>query len=177
MRLDNNQVFYIGIGNKKRPYIKYGRSNFWKKIVSKSDYEIQILKSNLSKEDAIELEIILIYHYGRINNSTGVLCNLTDGGDGNFGMIVSEKTKKIKSDFLLKNPLRFWKNKKLSKEHVEKMIKNNGQAKKIICTVTGKIWSSVRQCALENNFNYSSFGQQINGIKKNKTTFKFLKDE
>ena len=32
--------------------------------------------------------------YGRINKKTGILTNLTDGGDGCLGLIVSEKNKK-----------------------------------------------------------------------------------
>ena len=36
-RLDNNQIFYIGIGNKeKRAYIKTKRSKFWNKINNKT---------------------------------------------------------------------------------------------------------------------------------------------
>ena len=55
------EVFYIGIGKDlKRPYNKYGRTDYWKKIVSKYGYEVQILKVNLLKEQACELEKILI---------------------------------------------------------------------------------------------------------------------
>lgn len=39
-------------------------------------------KENVSKEEACEFEKSLISFMGRINNNTGILSNLTDGGDG-----------------------------------------------------------------------------------------------
>ena len=46
IRLDKNEPFYIGIGSdmtNKRANEKARRSKFWKKIVAKTDYEIEIL--------------------------------------------------------------------------------------------------------------------------------------
>jgi hypothetical protein len=42
----------------------------------------QILKKNLFKADAVELEIILIAYYGRMDLGLGCLVNMTNGGDG-----------------------------------------------------------------------------------------------
>lgn len=76
------EVFYIGIGKEKsRAYSKHGRSNFWKGIVNKYGYEVQVLKSGLTWREACKLEVILIYYYGRVNIGTGKLCNLTKGGE------------------------------------------------------------------------------------------------
>lgn len=88
----NGETFYIGIStNKKRPYSKDSRSNYWKNIVSKYGYEVQILKSNLTWKDACELEIILISYYGRRDLNTGDLVNLTDGGEGTLGYICTDE--------------------------------------------------------------------------------------
>lgn len=85
IRLDKNEPFYIGIGKtEKRAYNKSGRNKIWKNIVAKTDYRIEILFDDLNREEAIEKELEFISMYGRINNSTGSLSNLTDGGD-NFG--------------------------------------------------------------------------------------------
>lgn len=43
---------------------------------------IVILKENISREEAIALEIELIAKYGRKDLGTGILYNQTDGGDG-----------------------------------------------------------------------------------------------
>lgn len=73
-------VFYVGISkNIKRPYNKHGRTKYWKNIVNKYGYEVQILKTHLSKEQACELEMILISWYGRIDLHNGTLVNMTDG--------------------------------------------------------------------------------------------------
>ena len=90
------EVFYIGIGktnNFKRAYEKQHRSSWWTSVVNKYGYEVQILKRNLTKEEACELETILISWYKRIDCCDGTLVNMTDGGEGVFGKIVSEETK------------------------------------------------------------------------------------
>ena len=85
IRLDKNQPFYIGIGEtEKRAYIKSNRNDYWKRI-AKNGYEVEILFDNLTWQMACEKEKEFISLYGRANNNTGILCNLTDGGDGTIG--------------------------------------------------------------------------------------------
>lgn len=82
-RLDNNTIFYIGIGNEyKRAYSKHSRNSYWNNIVSKTDYKIDILFENLTWEEACKKEVELISLYGRKDLKKGLLANLTDGGDG-----------------------------------------------------------------------------------------------
>ena len=85
-RLDKNEVFYIGIGkNIERAYSKHNRNQYWKNIVSKTNYQVEIVASDLSWEDACKMEIELISKYGRNDLKQGTLCNLTSGGDGVSG--------------------------------------------------------------------------------------------
>jgi len=35
-----NTIFYIGIGNARRPYDFYKRSNYWKNVVAKYGYKV-----------------------------------------------------------------------------------------------------------------------------------------
>jgi hypothetical protein len=96
IRLDTNQVFYIGIGSApyyKRAITKRDRNIYWKRIVNKTDYKIEILFDEISIEEARIKEIEFIALYGRHNLGLGTLCNLTDGGEGNFGLIMSNETK------------------------------------------------------------------------------------
>lgn len=88
----DNSVFYVGIGNKYRPKAK-DRNNLWKKISDKYGYKVEVIMTGLSLEKAVLLEKELISYYGRKNNNTGVLANLTDGGEGQVGRVVSEKTR------------------------------------------------------------------------------------
>lgn len=96
IRLDTNMPFYIGIGSDnlyKRANEKSRRSNFWKKIINKTQYEVEILFDNVSIEFAKEKEIEFIKLYGRIDLNNGSLCNLTNGGDGVNGYIFTNEHK------------------------------------------------------------------------------------
>jgi hypothetical protein len=75
-RNDTNKVFYVGMGSKKRAYSKSGRNNYWKNTVNKVGYNIEIVDEEISKKDALELEIFMIAEYGLYN-----LCNITEGGE------------------------------------------------------------------------------------------------
>lgn len=108
----NGEVFYIGIGKTiKRANSKHNRSNYWKNVVAAYGYEVQILKQDLSWEEACELEKILISHYGRRDLKLGTLVNLTDGGEGSLGVKMSSKTLRLKSEIMkgkmsgCKNPM------------------------------------------------------------------------
>lgn len=97
-RLDNNEVFYIGIGKEeKRAYVKVNRNNWWHKVINKTPYQVEIIAKDLSYDDAKELEMFLISEYGRRDLNLGTLVNLTDGGDGSLGKKDSEETKLKKS--------------------------------------------------------------------------------
>jgi hypothetical protein len=84
---DNNQLFYVGIGKSEdRAYSKRSRNQLWKNIVDKHGYYVVIHQSDITLECAKIEEILLIKKYGRIDENTGILCNMTDGGDGQFNM-------------------------------------------------------------------------------------------
>lgn len=114
IRLDNNETFYIGIGKDiKRPYSKYGRSIFWRNIVSKTEYEVQVLKNDLIWEEACELEKLLISYYGRKDLGTGTLVNMSIGGNGPELLTDLQKNKLSKVS----------KGRKFSEEHKNKISK------------------------------------------------------
>lgn len=73
---ENGTPYYIGMGQGKRAWSK--RHN----VSLPSEDRIQIIKDNLTREEAIELEIKLIAEYGRKDLGTGILYNLTNGGEG-----------------------------------------------------------------------------------------------
>jgi hypothetical protein len=120
IRLDSNEIFYIGIGDEGRAYKKTGRNKHWKNIVNKHGYKIEIIYSGVTIEFAIEKEIELIKKYGRIDIGTGILVNMTDGGEGCNGIIHSHETKEKLSNH--------FKGIKLSIEHRDSI--SNGQVGK-----------------------------------------------
>ena len=97
IRLDKNQPFYIGIGTSEyynRARRKKGRNKIWQRIFAKTDIKIEILFDNITWDQACEKEIELIAKYGRINNKTGILANLTDGGEGAVNIVISPEHRK-----------------------------------------------------------------------------------
>ena len=93
IRTDKNTVFYIGIGKLRsdktattfklkhyRAYSKQGRNPIWKAITNKTDYVVEIIETNISKEYACKLEIELIKKYGKIKEK-GLLANISNGGE------------------------------------------------------------------------------------------------
>lgn len=86
IRLDKNEPFYIGIGKtEKRAFFIHNRNKFWKNVVAKSKYEVEILFDNLTWKEACEKEKEFIALYGRKDLGTGILCNMTFGGEGQLG--------------------------------------------------------------------------------------------
>ena len=133
IRQDKNQPFYIGIGSDNN----YARANdikpkrrnsIWNSIFKKTEIEIEIVLDNLTWQEACKKEIEFIKLYGRLDLSTGILSNLTNGGDGTLGFSLTEERKKILS-------LRFsgqgnpMYGKKMSQESIEKAsLKKRGKS-------------------------------------------------
>ena len=96
IRKDTNEPFYIGIGSDLNFYRanKFSeRNEIWERIKNKTEILVEILHDNIEWEDACVIEIELIKKYGRINNKTGILSNMTDGGEGTLNRVINEETR------------------------------------------------------------------------------------
>lgn len=190
IRLDKNEPFYIGIGsdsNYKRAYSERGRNVFWKRIVNKIEYRVDIIFDNLSWELICRKEIRLIKLYGRRDLKLGTLCNLTDGGDGSLGvipsiitrekMIKALKNRKISENTRLKlsisklginNPMY---HKEITNEHrnnlkLARVGKFPTIPKKIINTVTNQVFNSAREASDFYNLTLTAFYKRLNRNSK-----------
>jgi len=89
--------FYIGVGNDntfKRAKEKHGRNSLWSRIVEKHGYRVDILMSDIDRNEALVKEIEFIQLYGRLNLNKGTLVNMTDGGEvGKLNHFVSIETR------------------------------------------------------------------------------------
>jgi len=94
----NGDVFYVGEGKGKRAWVTSSRSDLWNRVVNKYGYYVEVLSKDIQEWYAFELEKELICKYGRIDNKTGILVNMSDGGDGQSGVIFSEDRKRKVSE-------------------------------------------------------------------------------
>lgn len=186
IRLDKNEPFYIGIGKKlsvfnnhfseyKRAYEKTNRNKYWKNVVSKTDYEVEIILEADDYDFIKQKEIEFINLYKRLDCCEGTLVNMTDGGDGSIGR---KWTDEFRENFIKKNSGENHYNfgKKLSKETCkrksESMKKSNKslKGKKLPDWWCERISDAVKG---ENNHMYGKTGEAHHGSKKiiNMNTF------
>jgi hypothetical protein len=151
-RLDTNEIFYIGIGKTiARSKSKKSRNRYWHHIVDKVGYDIEILHNNITWDDACELEMTYIKQYGRQDLGTGILVNMTDGGDGSVNVIVTEESRNKIS--------KTHKDKPLSVEHRAK-IGNANKGKNPNKNHT-KQWIEEHSKKMKGE-NHPNFGKKIN---------------
>lgn len=204
IRKDTNEPFYIGIGTKifrrnqnndcniyQRALQATGRNKHWKNIVSKAEYEIEIMFESDDYSFIQTKEIEFISMYGRADLKQGTLCNWTDGGDGCLnikkspesiqkgiaarkklteerGYYFSEETRKRLSDFN-----KSWIK---PKEISEKLFKPVS-----VFNLEGKLIKQCRSLTEASEFTKSSMGvisSVLYGKKKscNGFTFRFYKE-
>jgi len=87
---EDGTPWYVGKGNDIRAW-NHSKGDCSRTPTDHS--QITIMESNLTEVGAFALERIYIRWYGRKSNDTGILRNLTDGGDGISGWKHSEETK------------------------------------------------------------------------------------
>jgi len=107
---DNRYLF-----NKIRKILREGEVIDYKKILE-----------NVIEKIAFDKEIQDIKKYGRKNNGTGILCNMTDGGEGTSGWHCSRKTRYRMSKAALKRKNNHW----IGKKHTEETKRKMSLAKK-----------------------------------------------
>jgi hypothetical protein len=147
--------YYVGKGKGRRAY-----SSNHLVPVPKDTNNIVIVLENLTEEQAFRNEIDFISWYGRVDSGTGILRNLTDGGEGISGAIRSEETKRKisegnKSKIFSEESKRKMSEAKKGKTHSEEHRRKNSEANK------GKILSeeTKRKISEANNGNTNSLGK------------------
>ena len=105
IRKSNNLPYYVGKGKDDRAWKPHIRSN-GTDLCPKELSQIVIMETNLTDIGAIALERRYIRWYGRKDLGTGILRNLTDGGDGQAGLVqsISSNQKRSKAQLGISKP-------------------------------------------------------------------------
>ena len=180
IRLDTNEVFYIGIGGfdkkeKEGSYLrafcknKNKRNNYWFNVINKTDYKVEIILDNLSIEEIHEKEQEYIKLYGRKDLGLGTLVNMTDGGEGHINYICSKETRiKMKEAASGKNNSQY--GKKKSEETIRKKIASGINKKPIYrySILNEKIdyFESIRGASRNTTIDYGGIQRCLNGKQK-----------
>lgn len=98
---DDNSLFYVGVGIKNRVLqhkmsFELKNNNRLKSNTIKKQNNLRYVIFIVHKDRSVclQLEKSLIEKFGRKDNNTGILCNLTDGGEiGPTGMKISDETR------------------------------------------------------------------------------------
>jgi hypothetical protein len=200
VRLDNNEVFYIGISKQNNNYMRarqiHKRNIFWKNIVAKTEFRYDILWECNSEKELLEKEKEFISIYGRKDIGSGTLCNLTDGGDGvhNFKhtdesrrrMAKAREGKDFSKIYTLEVRLKMSigiggkkrtpeQRKKISDSRKGKNLKGeNNNAKIILDTHTGIFYDCAKDVSDLMGINYSTFKSWLKGRVKSKNRYKYV---
>ena len=179
--------FYIGIGKKSKDLKSYTkikteysrafsisrRTEYWHNIVSKHDYEVEILLESDDYDFILKKEIEFVALYGRTCNSTGVLCNIGEGGDIN--PMLGRKGEL--SPVFGKNTHSEEQKEKWSKERKGKLSNGeNGSAREVIDFETKQKRGCAKEVAEEYNINYSTFCFMLRFEKYNTTNYLYIED-
>lgn len=168
-----------------RAFNKSNRSDFWKRIVAKTPYEVEIIIDNLSQSASIEKEIEFIKLYGRAKNG-GTLCNLTDGGEFFLGREFSKEERdnialrcqkrrqgqplsdewkeRIRASMVQARKNKFWKSGKAKKSAPELRLKNSRKIS-VLCLDSGIYYESITETAIA-LFSHKNLKVAINGISR-----------
>jgi hypothetical protein len=125
---EDGTPYYIGKGRGKRIY-----QNNHNVSVPPKERRL-ILKQNLTEEEAFKHEIYMISVIGRKNIGTGILRNLTDGGEGGSGAIRSNEYRERVRKQMLNMPQK-------QRDHLRQLSLNMSQEQrdKISLSLKGRV--------------------------------------
>jgi hypothetical protein len=96
IRADTGAVFYVGKGRGRRSCAIYNRNIHWKRTVAKAGgFSVRMVVDNVDEDFAFLVEMERIDQLRRLGLK---LCNMTDGGEGTAGLLVSKETKRKQTE-------------------------------------------------------------------------------
>ena len=165
IRLDNNTIFYIGKGHENRYKKLSDRNKHFKNIYNSVETKVEIIKENLTEQEALDLEVEIIHYlvfeedYGididgyRKYGNTKHLANATWGGEGISGYKHTEESRQKMSEA------------KQGENHpmYGRTGENHPNAKAVICITTNAVFTTAKEGGEYYNCNHSNIIQCCKG--------------
>jgi len=198
----------VGKGTKKRPEAHWhGHSKYnalFTRVLTKIRSAnltpiIEIISGFNNEDDAFRLERTLIATFGRRNVGTGTLCNLTDGGEGASGTVISSQTRAKQSAAAKGLPKStktrakmsaYWntpegaavRQEALKKTWEKRRARGTHNGKSVVCLNDGQEFPTIAAAAEHYGIGYSKISAICNKDKKqrmvstNGLVFRFIND-
>jgi hypothetical protein len=100
LRKDNGSVFYVGKGNGNRANKVKGRNKYWQNVVNKAGgFSVRLVVKDIDEELAFLVETERVNQYIKLGIKT---CNLTSGGEGASGRVITDDFRKSMRNHALK---------------------------------------------------------------------------
>jgi hypothetical protein len=131
---EDRTPYYIGKGTGRRAF----NPNRRLKVPPKD--RILFLKTGLTEEEAHRHEVYMIALFGRKDLGTGILRNLTNGGEGSSGLVPSEKAiealrqRNIGNTYMKGRPVSEETREKIRQKHLGKKISKEAIEKRKLAT-------------------------------------------
>lgn len=181
-----NHKRYYGITSEKTPEIRwkkgYAHNKHFESAIAKygwDNFEHIIVASNLTKQQAEQMEQKLIAQYNTNNDKHGY--NLTSGGGAGI-FRHSEESKKLMSEHTKGklNPMYGKHHSEQTKQKISKALSNHpNTSKRVLCIETNKVYPSSREIERKLGINHYSINQVCNGKQKTagKMHWKYISEE
>ena len=185
-RLDINEPFYVGMGhnNRWRDLYENRRNEHFIRIINKYPIAVEIIKDNLTEEQAHDIECWLInelvFEYGysidiknNYSNEKGChLVNCTWGGEGVSGFNMRKNKTREELTEINNKISRTKKEKGNSKGEnnpfygIRRCGKDNPSARAVICLTTNEIFECTKDAQRKYNIRDTSIRSCCNNITK-----------
>lgn len=159
---------------------KYGWKNHKIKILKKCEKkDLNYYENTLGMRYNVLSKYNLNLSLPKLNESTYVVKEESRNkiSESRKGYVRSEQSKKKQSE---SRKGKYVGNNCPSSKRIGKLNPNWGRtgnkhpmSKPVICTITGKKWVNIKECAIENNIPQSTLTKKLNGTTNNNTNYKY----
>lgn len=207
-RADTGEPFYVGKGSRRtrdrsesyeRAYTHCRRARRWCDAVAAHGLVVEVVACCAEDAEAQRLEMQLIEAIGRRDIGAGPLINLTDGGDGHAGIVVSDELRAKRSQNSRGPRSEAWvksiraarknggnggvvrRGDKLPESWVKSLAdakrgernpyfgKPTAVSKKVVNTKTGAVYDSIARAAAAEGVVAKTLYQYLDGTRPNRT--------